>query len=78
MKGVEVNMKKDDHGWIIANEFALVHIKKVQNINGTQLEISAPRLGYSIVLDPLELESLTWQHKDLFTKLLETPFGPQD
>ncbi|MEH7249266.1 dihydrodiol dehydrogenase [Neobacillus niacini] len=70
-------MKKEGNEWVVANEFARIHIKKIETINGMQLEINSPRLGYKIVLDPLELESLTWQHKDLFTKLLETPFGPQ-
>jgi hypothetical protein len=35
-------------------------------------------LGYSIRLDPLALESLTWQTMDTFTRFLEDPFGPTD
>lgn len=44
--------------------------------NGERLEIVAPRLGKHIRLDPLELESLTWQTTETFSKFLETPFGP--
>jgi len=40
-------------------------------------EISSPRLIRTIRLDPIELESLTWQTTDTFTKFLETPFGTE-
>lgn len=61
----------------LANEFSLVRVRRVHTHNGVRLEIAAPRLEQSIRLDPLELESLTWQSHELFTKLLETPFGPE-
>lgn len=60
----------------LSNEFAAVEIRKVTSRNGMRLEIYSPALGYKIQLDPLELESLTWQNKDIFTKFLENPFGP--
>lgn len=59
----------------IANEFALVKVRKVYTRNGERLEIEAPKLGMRIRLDALELESLTWQTTDTFSKFLETPFG---
>ena len=59
----------------IGNEFAAVRVRKVLTRNGERLEIDAGRLGYRIRLDALELESLTWQSHDLFSKLLEQPFG---
>jgi hypothetical protein len=62
----------------LANEFALVRVRKVLTRNGVRLEISSPRLGYSIRLDPLALESLTWQTSDTFTRFLEDPYGPAD
>jgi hypothetical protein len=61
----------------IANEFAHVQVRKVWTRNGERLEIAAPRLDYRIRLDPLELESLTWQTTETFSKFLETPFGPE-
>lgn len=61
----------------ISNEFATIRVRKVQTRNGERLEIHSPRLGYSIRLDPLELESLTWQTSETFSKLLETPYGPE-
>jgi hypothetical protein len=61
----------------LANEFAVVTVRKVQTRNGVRLEIAAPRLGRSIQLCPVELESLTWQTSDTFSKFLETPFGPE-
>lgn len=67
----------DDPTLELANEFSLVRVRRVHTHNGVRLEIAAPRLGQSIRLDPLELESLTWQSHELFSELLETPFGPE-
>ena len=61
----------------LANEFALVVVRRVETDNGARLEIASPRLGTSIRLDPVELEALTWQSHDVFSKLLRTPFGPE-
>lgn len=61
---------------VIANEFAVVHLTKVHTRNGCRLEIRSPRLGYTISLDPLELDSLTWQTADTFAGFLSTPYGP--
>jgi hypothetical protein len=60
----------------IANEFAVVTVDKVYTRNGERLEIASPRLGFRIQLDPLELESLSWQTKESFSRLLQDPFGP--
>jgi hypothetical protein len=60
----------------IANEFALVRVRKVLTRNGERLEIAAPKLGYVIRLDAIQLESVTWQTAETFSKFLETPFGP--
>lgn len=74
----------DQHGagdaepvWELANEYAVVLIRRVHTRNGLRLEIASPRLGHRIQLDPLELESLTWQTHDTFTRFLETPMGPE-
>lgn len=42
----------------VANEFALVRVCKVHTKHGERLEISSPKRGRLIRLDPLELESL--------------------
>ena len=62
----------------LANEYASVLVRKVHTRQGVRLEIVSPRLGRGIRLDPVELEALTWQSHDLFSKLLRTPFGPED
>jgi hypothetical protein len=67
---------KADEPVEIGNEFALVKVRKIWTRNGERLEITAPKLGYRIRLDALELESLTWQTSETFSKFLETPFGP--
>lgn len=60
----------------VANEFTSVRLALVETPNGTRLEIYSPRLGHRILLDPLALESLTWQPAETFSRFLETPLGP--
>lgn len=62
----------------IANEFATVRVHVVRTRNGMRLRILSTRTGRTIDLDPLELETLTWQTHDLFSDLLGTPHGPED
>lgn len=59
----------------IFNEFAAVQIRKVETRNGVRLEISSAKLGHTILLDAMELESLTWQKKEVFSQFLQKPFG---
>jgi hypothetical protein len=71
-------MRPDD-GWLtISNEFTTIKVRKRLTRNGERLEIASPKLGQVIHLDPLELESLTWQDASTFSRLLETPYGPDD
>ncbi len=66
-------------GWLtISNEFTTVMVRKELTRNGERLRIRSPKLGHDILVDPLELESLTWQDATLFSRLLETPYGPDD
>jgi hypothetical protein len=62
----------------IANEFATVVVHRLDTRNGVRLRIESPRHQRAIDLDPLELETLTWQSHDLFSQLLRQPFGPED
>lgn len=61
---------------VIANEFAEVEVRKVRTRNGVRLEIRSPKLGYRVRLDALELEALSWQRVETFSRFLETPWGP--
>ncbi|MBP3961180.1 dihydrodiol dehydrogenase [Paenibacillus lignilyticus] len=60
----------------IANEFASVTVRKIRTRNGERLEIISNGLGLQVSLDPLSLESLTWQHADMYSSLLQTPLEP--
>ncbi len=60
----------------LANEFGEVVVERVPTRNGARLRISVPASGRSILLCPLELEALTWQDHDLFSRLLATPHSP--
>ena len=62
----------------LANEFGEVVVERVPTRNGARLRISVPASGRSILLCPLELEALTWQDHEFFSRLLATPHGPED
>jgi hypothetical protein len=64
----------DEAGFEIANEFARVRVRKRYTRNGVRLEISAPRVGASVMLDAVLLESLTWQSDETLASFLSTPF----
>ncbi len=65
--------------WVtVANEFTTARVRKVRTRNGERLEVHSTKLGTSILLDPLELESLPWQTADTFSRMLEDPYGPED
>lgn len=61
----------------VSSEFAHARVAAVEDADAEQLEIEAPKLGYSIRLGPRELEWLTLQTHERFSEWLETPFGPE-
>ncbi|AGT32695.1 MULTISPECIES: hypothetical protein [Bacillales] len=65
----------DEPQMIVGNEFTQVIIRKIYTRNGERVEIVSPKLKRSIQLDPLALESLTWQDIEVFTGFLAKPFG---
>lgn len=70
--------ERADRDFEVTNEFASVRVRRVLTRNGERLELWSPRLGTSIRLDALALESLTWQTMDTFSRFLRKPFGPED
>ncbi|MBO4252300.1 dihydrodiol dehydrogenase [Streptomyces griseorubiginosus] len=69
------NQYSDDPPIQISNEFADIRVRKVYTRNGERLEIQAPRRGYRILLDAVELESLTWQTPETFSGFLRASVG---
>ena len=61
---------------VIANEFSEIHVVRVETRNGSRLMIESPKSGQWVTLDPLELESLTWQSTATFSAMIGNPFGP--
>jgi len=59
------------------NEFTRVVVELIRTRNGARLRICVPASGRQVSLCPLELESLTWQDPEFFSRLLATPFGPE-
>jgi hypothetical protein len=77
-KSVDVLEYKPQTEYVeVSNEFATVLVRKVMTRNGARLEITSPKLGYHVYLDPLQLESLTWISKEVYDEFLKTPFGPR-
>jgi hypothetical protein len=68
----------DQNTFVLANEFAEVHVSRVATNNGVRLRIRDPKSGREVLLDPLELEALTWQPREVFTGFLATPHGPEE
>jgi hypothetical protein len=67
----------DDGELVVSNEFTSVRVRKEKTRNGERLVISSPNLGFEVKLDALELESLTWQTPETFSRLLQDPYGPE-
>ena len=65
-----------EDGFSVVNEFGAVYVRKVYTSQGERLEIVSPRLGYSIRLDALQLEAISWQKPAFISSFLRTPFGP--
>jgi hypothetical protein len=65
----------DDPPIQISNEFADIRLRKVYTRNGQRLEIEAHRRGYRILLDAIELESLTWQTAETFSGFFRASVG---
>lgn len=63
-------------GFVVANEFAVVSVRKVHTRNGERLEIRSLGHDQSVVLDAIALEALTWSSPLEVGLGLETPFGP--
>jgi hypothetical protein len=61
---------------VIANEFAEIRVVRVETRNGSRLMIESPKSGQWVTLDPLELESITWQGAATFSAMIGNPFGP--
>ncbi|MFE0424929.1 hypothetical protein [Streptomyces sp. NPDC058953] len=61
----------------VVNEFTAARISKIRTRNGHRVEIRSLRLGYRVRLDPLALESVSWQSPDVFSRFLDQPFGPE-
>jgi hypothetical protein len=61
----------------VANEYAYVRVRKVRTRNGERLELSSPKLARRILLDPVQLESLTWQTPESLSSLLIDQPSPE-
>jgi hypothetical protein len=57
----------------ISNESATALVRKVRTGNGVRLEIYSPEKDQRVYLDPLLLDSLTWQTPETFSEILEDP-----
>ena len=69
-------MMASDDGFVIANEFAHVTVRRIETPDGGCIEISAPKRERSVQLDAGELWALAGQPTEAFTALLaDAPIG---
>jgi len=68
--------QRDGEPLTIGNEFSEIRVSKVLTRNGARLLIESPKSGQWVTLDPLELESLTWQNAATFSAMVGNPFAP--
>lgn len=61
---------------VLGNEFAEVRVCRVETRNGARLLVESPKSGRWITLCPLEVEALTWQNAETFSRMLGNPSGP--
>lgn len=61
---------------VIGNEFTEIRVLRVQTRHGARVMIESPKSGQWVTLDPLELESLTWQTPATFSAMVGNPYGP--
>ncbi len=57
----------------ISNASAIARLRKVRTGNGVRLEIHSPETDKRVYLDPLNIESLSWQTPETFSNILEAP-----
>jgi hypothetical protein len=57
----------------ISNDSAIALVRKVRTRNGVRLEIYSPENDRQVYLDPLLIESLSWQTPETFSNTLEAP-----
>jgi hypothetical protein len=62
----------------IANEFAFVELRKVETSHGALLEIEDKKNDRKILLDAMQLESLTLMRPEDFSFFFETHYGVND
>lgn len=68
----------DDPTIRVENDYSRITIRKVRTRCGERVEIESPATGHSIRLDPMELEGLTWQPKEMFSKLHANPYNADE
>jgi hypothetical protein len=62
----------------VENEYATVLISRVETSRGDRLEIFVPKSGRRVLLDAVQLESLSWQEESFFSELLRGSVGPPE
>ena len=61
---------------VLGNEFSEVRICRVETRNGSRLLVESPKSGQWVALCPLEVEALTRQNPQTFSRMIGKPFGP--
>jgi hypothetical protein len=60
----------------ISNEYTVVRLRVVEG--NSAVELTAPKLGYGTQVDARAFAALVEKPKTFFSKLLQTPYGPEE
>lgn len=67
-----------DAGFKLMNEYAHVHVRRMQSSQESALQIRAPKKREQIQLDAAAVAGLAREDHQLFSEFLEQPHGPED
>ncbi|MGW6172153.1 hypothetical protein ACWF5H_01550 [Arthrobacter sp. NPDC055138] len=67
-----------DEWFGIGNEFAGVSVRKVYTRNGERLELLVPRTETRILLDAMQLEIISLQNPETFSRMYQKHLGADE
>jgi hypothetical protein len=62
---------------VIANEFTMVRIRRMQTRHGERVEIACPGRGYRVLLDAMQLEAVASQRPETFSQMIAINLGSE-
>lgn len=77
LSNIDLDSIETDATIRIGNEYALVEVSAIELSVSERLLVSSVKMGYRTVLRPSDLTTIAQRDASFFSKLLETPLGPE-